>query len=201
MSILILFISAGVLFKGTFSLWVSLKINFPNPLSVFSCFMNCNNVFGTSCVSWVAFDFYHLIFWQQHILHKLSHGGVLQKAALKNFPKFTGKPLCRSFFLIKLQAVAQKRYYKETPAQLLYCKLCDFFRVAFIENLWKLLLIFVIWIQFKHFKKMKKHFHLYNIKVPRVADIKLGFTDWLSLKCKIFAILLVETACIFLIYF
>ena len=72
-----------------------------------------------------------------------SHSEMFFKiAALKNFKKFTGKYMCRSFFLIKLQAC--KFIKKETLAQLGSCEFCENFENAFfIEHLRWLLLLFV----------------------------------------------------------
>ena len=48
--------------------------------------------------------------------------GVLKKAALKNFTKFTGKHLYWSvLFLIKLQAWGRQLYEIETPTQVFSC--------------------------------------------------------------------------------
>ena len=41
---------------------------------------------------------------QSSIVQKQLARGILQKAVIKNFAKFTGKYLCQSLFLIKLQA-------------------------------------------------------------------------------------------------
>ena len=41
-----------------------------------------------------------------------------KKGILKNFANFTGKQLCWSLILIKLQASGQQLYKKETPTQL-----------------------------------------------------------------------------------
>ena len=43
-----------------------------------------------------------------------------KKAVLKNFSIFTGKYLCWSLFLTKLQL-----YLKETPAQVFSCEYCE----------------------------------------------------------------------------
>ena len=47
---------------------------------------------------------------------------------LKNFAIFTGKHLCWSFFLIKLQAF---RPEKETPTQVFSCEYCEIFKNTF----------------------------------------------------------------------
>ena len=47
-----------------------------------------------------------------------------EKGVLKYFAKFTGKHLCQSLFLIKLQAFI----LKETLAQLLSCEFCEIFK-------------------------------------------------------------------------
>ena len=51
-------------------------------------------------------------------------GGVLKKAVLKNFEKFTGKHLCQSLFLIKLQAFVKflgMHFLQNSSERLLLC--------------------------------------------------------------------------------
>ena len=45
----------------------------------------------------------------------------LRKVILRNFGKFTGKHLCQSLFLIKLQTLG----LKETLAQVFSCEFCE----------------------------------------------------------------------------
>ena len=48
-----------------------------------------------------------------------------KKAGLENFAKFTGKHLCKSLFLIKLQASACNFIKKETLSQEFSCEFCE----------------------------------------------------------------------------
>ena len=50
-----------------------------------------------------------------------------QKRVLGNFAKFTGKHLCQSLFLIKLQAKTCNFIKKETPTQVFSC---EFFEIS-----------------------------------------------------------------------
>ena len=63
------------------------------------------------------------IFWQKQPL----------PAVLKNFPKFTGKHLCWSLFLINLHAGLQC-YLKETPAKMFFCEFCEIFDNTFFTK-------------------------------------------------------------------
>ena len=58
----------------------------------------------------------------------------MKKDILKNFPKFTGKHLCQSLFLIKLQTEACDFIKKETLAQVFSCKLFETFKSAFFTD-------------------------------------------------------------------
>ena len=59
---------------------------------------------------------------------KQSFADVLQIGALKNFANFTGKLLCWSLFLIKLQL---QLYQKETPTQVFFCEIREKFKKTF----------------------------------------------------------------------
>ena len=55
----------------------------------------------------------------------------IRKGGLKKFAKFTGKHLCQSLFLIKLQAIK-----KETGTGV-FCEFCEIFKnTFFIEHVW-----------------------------------------------------------------
>ena len=70
--------------------------------------------------------------WEQQ--QKQSPGGVLKKAALKDFTKYTRRHLGVSF-LVKLQGLVLKIYEKETPAQLFSYKFYNVFQdIFFIEK-------------------------------------------------------------------
>ena len=58
----------------------------------------------------------------------------MKKDILKNFPKFTGKHLCQSLFLIKLQTEACDFIKKETLAQVFSCKFFETFKSAFFTD-------------------------------------------------------------------
>ena len=61
----------------------------------------------------------------------------LKKGVLKNFTKFTGKHLCQSLFLIKLQAWDLQLIEKETLAQVFSCKFWKTCKSTFFtEHLW-----------------------------------------------------------------
>ena len=51
-----------------------------------------------------------------------------KKAVLKNLEIFTGKHLCRSFFLIKLL------YQKKDPTQMFACEYCEIFKNIYFEE-------------------------------------------------------------------
>ena len=53
----------------------------------------------------------------------------LKKGVLKDFVKFIQKHLCRSFFLIKLQAIK-----KEMGAHVLFYEFCDIFKSTFFTE-------------------------------------------------------------------
>ena len=64
-----------------------------------------------------------------------------EKGVLRNFAKFTGKHLCQSLFLKKLQAL-RALFKKETLAQVFSC---EFFEFSFLtEHLWWLLLFWTV---------------------------------------------------------
>ena len=57
-----------------------------------------------------------------------------KKSVLKNFANFTGKHLCWSIFIIKLQAFNLQVFKKETPAQVLSCEVCETFKNNYFEE-------------------------------------------------------------------
>ena len=67
-----------------------------------------------------------------------------KKGVLRNFGKFTGKHLCQSLFLIKLQASGQSFFFnkvvyeiKETLAQVFSYEFCESFKNTFFtEHPW-----------------------------------------------------------------
>ena len=65
-----------------------------------------------------------------------------KKGALRNFAKFTGKHLCQSHFLIKLQACNFIK--KETLPQVFSCEYCEIFRAPFLTEHLRWLLLKVL---------------------------------------------------------
>ena len=57
----------------------------------------------------------------------------VKKGVLRNFVKFTGKHLCQSLFLIKLQALACN-FKRQTLAQAFPCKCCKTSKNTFLQN-------------------------------------------------------------------
>ena len=53
---------------------------------------------------------------------------------LKNFTIFPAKQLCRSYFLIKLQASRSAILLKETPTQVFSCEYCEIFMNTYFEE-------------------------------------------------------------------
>ena len=69
---------------------------------------------------------------------KTSQQNIIQKAVLKNFAIFTGKHLCWSFFLIKLQL--------QTPTQVFPKNISNFLRTPILKIVCEWLhLIMTIW--------------------------------------------------------
>ena len=66
-----------------------------------------------------------------------------EKYVLKNFPDFTGKQLCWSLFLVKLQVFSgmQISQNKETPTQAFFVKYVKFLRTPTLKNIYKRLLL------------------------------------------------------------
>ena len=55
-----------------------------------------------------------------------------KKSALKNFVNLTGKQLCWSLFLIKLQT--RRMYWQETPTQVFSCEICKIFNNTYFKE-------------------------------------------------------------------
>ena len=65
-----------------------------------------------------------------------------KKAALRDFPKFTGKHLCQSLFITKVGGQGRQFYLKRTLAQVFPVNFAKFGRTPFLtEHLWWLLLV------------------------------------------------------------
>ena len=50
---------------------------------------------------------------------------------LKNFANFTGKHLCWSLFLIKLQVFQVCSFIKKSPTQVFFCEICEIFKIIY----------------------------------------------------------------------
>ena len=57
-----------------------------------------------------------------------------QKAALKNFTIFTGKHLCWSLSLIKLQAATPATLLKKNPTQVFSCEYFEIFKNIYYKE-------------------------------------------------------------------
>ena len=66
--------------------------------------------------------------------NRSSHRRCIKKGVLKSITKFTGKLLCQSLFLIKLQAQAYNFIKKKTLAQVLFCEFCETLKNTFLQN-------------------------------------------------------------------
>ena len=83
---------------------------------------------------------------------------------LKNFAIFTGKHLCRSIFLIKLQGWNAATLFKRLQHSSFSVNIANFFKSFFIEHLWWLLLthagywLYAIYLGFLKRKNKFKHF-------------------------------------------
>ena len=73
-------------------------------------------------------------------IQKQPPGVFYNKGVLRNFIKFTGKHLCQSLILIKLQAEAYNFIKKETLAQLFPCEFCEIYKNTSLQNTGRLLL-------------------------------------------------------------
>ena len=66
------------------------------------------------------------------MLYRSSHRRCsVRKGVVKNFAKFTGKHLCQSLFINKLQAKPFNFINKETQAQVFSCELCEISKNSF----------------------------------------------------------------------
>ena len=59
----------------------------------------------------------------------------VRKGVFRNFTKSTGKHLCQSLFLIKLQAEACNCIKKETLAQVFSCEFCEIFKIIYFYRI------------------------------------------------------------------
>ena len=57
---------------------------------------------------------------------------LYKKGVLRNFAKFTGKQLCRSFFLNKVAGLRPATLLKKTLAQVFSCEFCENFKKILI---------------------------------------------------------------------
>ena len=73
-------------------------------------------------------------------IQKQPPGVFYNKGVLRNFIKFTGKHLCQSLILIKLQAEAYNFNKNENLAQLFPCEFCEIYKNTSLQNTGRLLL-------------------------------------------------------------
>ena len=73
-------------------------------------------------------------------IQKQPPGVFYNKGVLRNFIKFTGKHLCQSLILIKLQAEAYNFIKNENLAQLFPCEFCEIYKNTSLQNTGRLLL-------------------------------------------------------------
>ena len=67
--------------------------------------------------------------------HKQQSSGCVQsKDVLKNFANFTGKNLCWSLFLIKLEFWGPATLLKKTPTQVFSCEIYKLFKNNYFEE-------------------------------------------------------------------
>ena len=97
-----------------------------------------------------------------------------KKGVLRNFGKFTGKHLCLSLLLIKLQASGLQLYKEETLAQVFFCEFCEISTPFFTEHLpWLLLKINKIWKLLIKFAKKPSH-KCYKMVIKLVQNPIMG---------------------------
>ena len=89
--------------------------------------------------------------WLMRNLMKVrsSTGSVLwKKVLLKNFLKFTGKHLCQSLFLNKVEGLKTATLLKKRQAQVFSCEFCEIFKNIFSQSTsgWMPLQGFIFWI-------------------------------------------------------
>ena len=66
---------------------------------------------------------------------------LCKKGVLNNLTNFTGKHLCWSHFLTKLQAWRSELYRKEAPTQVLSCDICKILKRPILKNICERLLL------------------------------------------------------------
>ena len=59
---------------------------------------------------------------------------LYKKGVLRNFAKFTGKQLCRSFFLNKVADLRPATLLKKTLAQVFSCEFCEIYKNTFFHK-------------------------------------------------------------------
>ena len=65
----------------------------------------------------------------------------VKRGVSENFTIFTGKQLCCSLFLIKLQILRPATLLTETPKQLFSCEYCEILRTSILKNICERLLL------------------------------------------------------------
>ena len=59
---------------------------------------------------------------------------LYKKGVLRNFAKFTGKQLCRNFFLNKVADLRPATLLKKTLAQVFSCEFCEIYKNTFFHK-------------------------------------------------------------------
>ena len=82
--------------------------------------------------------FFHKVTgWKPETVRSSYWKSSVKTGVLKKFANFTGKSLCWSLFLIKLQFWGPATLLKKTPTQVLSCEICKLFKSNnFEEHLW-----------------------------------------------------------------
>ena len=108
---------------------------------------------GTLPILIVKINILAIFQWQGQLYHNEVQSNdqrcSLRKGVLRNFPRFTGKYLCQSLFLSKLQTSACNFIKKETVAQMFFCEFCEIPNKTFLQHVSGRLLLEVFYSRFK----------------------------------------------------
>ena len=75
----------------------------------------------------------------------------VKKGVLKNFANVTGKNLCWSLFLIKLQFWRPAILLKKTPTQVVSCEICKLFKNNYLKRDFNVgVFLWILWIIQEH---------------------------------------------------
>ena len=88
---------------------------------------------------------------QQKIMHDISRSSrpelICKKAGLKNYAEFIGKYLCRSLFLIKLQAFRSATLLKRNSSTGVFCDFAKFLRTSILKNIYETICRFKVYLR------------------------------------------------------